>query len=195
MRLIIFSITLITTVIRVIPVQSSEMYVRNSLDDIRIKIDKLEKETTDLKIVYENILKDVNKLKKYNKNLSNELAIQYIGYINRYSKIYNIDRYVLMSIMIVESTCKANSVSHKNAIGLMQVRPSIWCKELKISKNELYNPETNIMAGSHVLRYYLDRYNNDLLKAITAYNTGSYKGYTKYTKKVLTTYFKIKQSP
>lgn len=192
MKLIILSITITLVFIVIIPVHSSEMYVRNSLRDIELDVIKLKKENRKLCITYENILKDVGKLKRYNNNLPNKLAIEYIGYLKRYSRIYNIDYYILMSVMIVESTCKTESVSHKNAVGLMQVRPSIWCKVLKISKSELRNPETNIMAGSYVLRYYLDRYDNNVLKAITAYNVGSYKKYTSYTQKVLKVYFNIK---
>lgn len=67
---------------------------------------------------------------------------------------------LLMSIIAVESSFNPNVVSHKGAIGLMQVMPTVWGDKLKEYKiitedADLYKINNNIMAGSYVLHTYL----------------------------------------
>lgn len=111
------------------------------------------------------------------------ISIKYpIGYnniIKRYSSEYNLDPYLVASIINVESRYDKQAISPKLARGLMQISPQTgeWAsKELNIedySEDELYDPETNIRIGS----WYLDRlgkeFKNDFDHILIAYNAGS----------------------
>lgn len=87
------------------------------------------------------------------------------------------------AIIRVESGGDPRAVSRKGAIGLMQVRWSVWGKELSKhnivrSRAELFDPNANVRAGKFVLAYYLRKHNGDVRKALTAYNGGG-RGYHK----------------
>lgn len=90
---------------------------------------------------------------------------------------YNIDEYVVFSIIKTESNFKADALSHKEAIGLMQLTMDTanWCAEKldmeKIDKVNLYKPEINIKLGVFYFNYLLEKY-NDFDTAIAAYNAG-----------------------
>lgn len=111
---------------------------------------------------------------------------------------------LLLAMISVESSFRKNRISRHGAIGLMQLLPGTakavankhgvpW-----VGVETLKNPEHNILLGAYYLRRLLDRFDNDLTMAITAYNAGPTrtmkyirKGrmYSQiYTKKVLKRY-------
>ena len=73
---------------------------------------------------------------------------------------YNpIDNALIRAIIKVESSGNSKAVSKEGAWGLMQVRHAVWEKELKKAgiirnKQELFNPEKNILAGKYILTKY-----------------------------------------
>ena len=76
----------------------------------------------------------------------------------------------LIRIMIAaESGGDARAVSPKGARGLMQLMPET-AAELGVT--DVFDPETNVEAGTRYLRLLLERYDNDLVKALAAYNAG-----------------------
>jgi len=78
---------------------------------------------------------------------------------------------IVESIASVESGFKTNAVSHKGAIGVMQLMPGT-AKQLGVDPNDV---EQNIQGGARLLRDLLIRYENDpdqLRKALAAYNAG-----------------------
>lgn len=100
---------------------------------------------------------------------------------------YNTENpYLTLAIICIESNFRPYVVSHKGAIGLMQIMPNIWVDELidnKIIKNsdDLYKIEENIKSGNYVLSHYLKNSNNNLELALLKYS-----GYNKvYYKKVI----------
>src|SRR5271154_6836318 len=86
-------------------------------------------------------------------------------------------RYVLPkafveSVAKVESAMKADAVSPKGAIGVMQLMPAT-ARSLTADPND---PEQNIDAGTRLLRELLLKYDGDVAKALAAYNAGPAAG-------------------
>ncbi len=73
------------------------------------------------------------------------------------------------SVAKVESALKTNAVSPKGAVGVMQLMPDT-ARALAADPND---PEQNIDAGTRLLRELLIKYDNDVVKALAAYNAGS----------------------
>lgn len=102
---------------------------------------------------------------------------KYRHIIEKKAKEYNIDKYLIASMIHIESRFKPNATSHKGAIGLMQLMPSTAkeiAKKKKIknySSDILYNPETNIDFGCYYLSRMLKRTKDPKL-ALMAYNAG-----------------------
>ena len=102
---------------------------------------------------------------------------EYLNIIGRECQKYNIDNYEILSLIKAESNFKADAVSSKNAVGLMQltINTAYWCgKQIgmdNIQINDLYVPEINIMLGVYYYSYLKERY-GDLDTTLAAYNAG-----------------------
>lgn len=60
--------------------------------------------------------------------------------------------------------------------------------------DDLFDPDTNVHYGTAYLRWQLDRYSEDVRKALSAYNAGTYTEVNKqYVDKVLEYYSRIKK--
>lgn len=111
------------------------------------------------------------------------LALRYpIGYesiIVKYSNEYNLDPYLVASIINVESKYDTYAISNKEAKGLMQISPQTgkWASEvLKIdnySEDDLFDPETNIKIGTWYLSVLIKEFDGNLDLVLAAYNAGS----------------------
>ncbi len=85
---------------------------------------------------------------------------------------------LVFAMIKVESDYREKVVSHKGAVGLMQVLPSTakWILEKEgYNPNEydLYIGKDNIFVGVLYLKYLNDRFDGDLQKIMAAYNGGS----------------------
>lgn len=90
-------------------------------------------------------------------------------YIN--IKSQSSDHPILISAIIqVESKGNPKAVSHRGAMGLMQIMPEI---AYKFEVKNPFNPDENIKAGKRLFREELQRFNGDVLLALAAYNAGS----------------------
>ena len=100
---------------------------------------------------------------------------KYEEHVFKYSKEYNIDPYLVFSIIKAESKFDPDAISHKDAKGLMQISPitQTWAqKELKLKDVDIYDPSTNIKIGCWYLnRLYIEFKDTNLV--IAAYNGGS----------------------
>ena len=85
------------------------------------------------------------------------------------AKKYNMDADLITSVIAVESNFDPKAVSRKNARGLMQLLPETAAK---LGVKNIDDPAENIDAGTHYLRFLLEKYNNDLSLALAAYNAG-----------------------
>jgi len=98
-----------------------------------------------------------------------EKYIEKYDYIfEKAGKKYGVDPALLKAIARVESNFNPWAISHKGAIGMMQIIPSTG-KILKVSN--LFSPVENIFAGARYLRKLIDMF-GDLKLALAAYNAG-----------------------
>lgn len=104
--------------------------------------------------------------------------IKYFDSIKKYSAKYNLDPSFVCAIIYTESKFNSNSVSHKNAIGLMQIKITTadWIAKKIEFKNynakKLFNPDINISFGCFYFKYLLDQFDNNYDFAFCAYNAG-----------------------
>ena len=95
----------------------------------------------------------------------------------------NLPPELVLSVIEVESAFDRYAVSRVGAQGLMQVMP-FWKDEIGRSDDNLTHTPTNLRYGCHILRFYLDREDQNLSRALAAYNGSS--GSLRYPNKVRT---------
>ena len=89
---------------------------------------------------------------------------------------------LILAVIEVESNFDRYAISVAGAIGLMQIMP-FWLDEIGRPDDNLLHIDTNLRYGCTILRYYLDKENGDLRRALGRYN-GSL-GKRKYPNKVI----------
>lgn len=94
---------------------------------------------------------------------------KYEEIINEASETYGVDKNIIKSVILAESSAKENAVSTANAKGLMQIIDST-AKYLGI--NNVWDPKENIMGGAKYLSELLRKYNGNLKFALAGYNAG-----------------------
>jgi soluble lytic murein transglycosylase-like protein len=118
------------------------------------------------------------------------------------AKRYNVDADLITSVIAVESNFDPKAVSRKNARGLMQLLPETAAR---LGVQNIFDPQENIDAGTRYLRDLLQKYNNDLVLTLAAYNAGPdkvqqygrvppYPETISYVRRVTHTYEKNKSS-
>ena len=103
--------------------------------------------------------------------------INYKEYVEKYSAEYEVDKYLVYSIIKAESNFKEESISNKGAKGLMQLMPSTAEEiakkiEIQLDENNILNPQININLGTKYISNLIKKYENIGL-ALAAYNAGS----------------------
>ncbi|NJD04690.1 MAG: lytic transglycosylase domain-containing protein [Ruminiclostridium sp.] len=105
--------------------------------------------------------------------------IKYREYVGAYSGKYNVDPFLVLAIIKVESKFDPDAVSPKNARGLMQIsqKTGEWgAKVLKLKGydfDSLFDPETNITIGCWYLKVLTEEFNGNTDLILAAYNGGS----------------------
>lgn len=103
--------------------------------------------------------------------------IDYWPLITKYSKLHDLDPYLVAALMAQESTFTAEIRSSANAHGLMQLIPSTartYAKKVGIrsfSTRMLNDPETNIRLGTEYFKDLLDEFGGAHY-ALAGYNAG-----------------------
>ena len=123
--------------------------------------------------------------------------------IDKYSRQYNIDPYLIVAVMEKESSFDHETISSAGALGLMQIMPST-AKELGVNPKRA---EENIEGGIRYLRQQLDKYEGryKVHYALASYNAGAgavrkyggiplYAETQNYVRKIVEKYNKLKQS-
>ena len=89
------------------------------------------------------------------------------------SERYSLPLSLLLAVSRGESNFNPRAKSDRNCHGLMQILWPQTAQHLGIYQLDvLYDPCTNILAGSRYLRELLDRYNGNLHLTLAAYNYG-----------------------
>jgi soluble lytic murein transglycosylase-like protein len=89
---------------------------------------------------------------------------------------------LILAVIEVESNFDRYAVSVAGALGLMQVMP-FWKDEIGRPEDNLIQVNTNLRYGCTILRFYYDKEDGDLRRALGRYN-GSL-GKRKYPNKVI----------
>ena len=80
-----------------------------------------------------------------------------------------LDPQLVLAVIYHESGFKKFAFSSATARGYMQVMP-FWVTLIGAPDQNLFNLRTNLRYGTVILRYYLDRENGDLYRALGRYN-------------------------
>ena len=103
--------------------------------------------------------------------------IKYSEYVEKYSKEFDVDKYLIYACIKAESNFNEKAESKKGAKGLMQLMDSTGQEIAKglnmtIDNDDLFEPEINIKLGTKYVSRMLQKYENIEL-ALAAYNAGS----------------------
>jgi soluble lytic murein transglycosylase-like protein len=128
---------------------------------------KLEPLTNQPKIEVQQNTQEISSVQPSNQSL-NRLS-EFDDIINHASETYGVDKNIIKSVILAESSAKENAVSTANAKGLMQIIDST-AKYLGI--NNVFDPKENIMGGAKYLSELLRKYNGNLKFALAGYNAG-----------------------
>ncbi len=121
----------------------------------------------------------------------------YDAIIERHADRYGVDPVLVRAVIQVESNFNPRCVSKKNAQGLMQLIPAT---AKRYGVHNSFDPDQNIRGGVHYLADLLRLFNNDLQRALAAYNAGEnavlryagippYKETTTYVTRAMTVYY------
>ncbi len=89
--------------------------------------------------------------------------------INAMGRKYNVDQYLIKSVIKAESNFNPDAVSLKNAQGMMQLIPST---SEDYGVDDPFNARQNIEGGVRFLKDLIEFFNSDLELVLAAYNAG-----------------------
>ena len=95
--------------------------------------------------------------------------IPYGTFISSAAEHHGVDADLIVSVITAESKFNPKAISRKNARGLMQLLPQT---ATRLGVKNIFDPQENIEAGTKYLRELLDRYDNNLILTLAAYNAG-----------------------
>ena len=105
------------------------------------------------------------------------LPLRHEDIIRQQARDKNLDASLIAAVIYAESKFR-DQTSPAGAKGLMQILPTtaqdIAKKSggISFSEKDLGTPQVNIAYGSYYLRYLLDRYGDNVVLAVAAYNAG-----------------------
>jgi soluble lytic murein transglycosylase-like protein len=112
----------------------------------------IQKEELDTLKIKENIYSVLR-----NKGVSLSQGLDIAEVTIRQSRKLNLSMSLILAVMKKESLFSPHALSSQNAMGLMQVHPITWQEyidklNLKVSAHAAFDPVTNIIVATHVLR-------------------------------------------
>ena len=123
--------------------------------------------------VYENNSNNFAKaVNAYKKASVESFPTKYDDIIKEAAEKYSLPENLIKAVIKQESNYVPNAVSHKGAVGLMQIMPQTGVGLGITDEEMLKDPYTNIMAGSKYLSQMLNRYDGRLDLSLSAYNAG-----------------------
>ena len=133
-------------------------------------------------VIYQKYIDDTRWLSRaLNPNKVDRVA-KLSGVFEKYSTRYEFDPLMMSAQGFQESGLDQSRVSHKGAIGVMQVLPST-AKDKNVNIKNIHKVDNNIHAGVKYMRFIKDRYfsdpeispDNQLYFTLAAYNAGPAK--------------------
>ena len=88
---------------------------------------------------------------------------------------FDVNPWMLATLIRIESSGRPSIVSHAGAIGLTQILPGTAeeiAGELHLTEYDLTDPATNVRMGAHYVSKLLARFDGDEGAALAAYNYG-----------------------
>ena len=98
-----------------------------------------------------------------------DLVGRYSDLIRKAAAKHGVDEKLIQHVVEAESNFDPKAVSHKNALGLMQLLPETAAR---YAVAHVFDPAENIDGGTHYLKDLLERYRGNLQFALAAYNAG-----------------------
>ena len=135
-------------------------------------------------------------------DMSPERFHRYDQFIVEASQLYRIPIPLIRAVISAESDYDPHVVSSADCKGLMQVHPDVYRDMGTVG--DIFDPRTNIMTGTRLLRWLANRTDGDLVLTIAGYHAGlgslAKYGYTvppyaytrQYLKMVLEKYYQYK---
>jgi soluble lytic murein transglycosylase len=119
-----------------------------------------------------------NILERYRPNTGNVSYMDFAYIIAKESFEKGLDPFLVLAVIKTESSFREYVVSHKGAIGLMQILPNTgqYVSDMQENINlksasQLFDPKTNVRIGISYLSYLVNKFNNQKY-ALIAYNMG-----------------------
>jgi soluble lytic murein transglycosylase-like protein len=147
--------------------------LRTRVDVQQDRIDRLRAETARLEtLVQVREFLDDNRIR-----LPRETVDRIAGSIHDAATRYEMEPAMILAVIRTESAFNVNALSHKGAVGLMQILPSTAqeiAEELRMDwrgEDLLRDPSANIVMGTYYLTKLLGQF-EDMATALTAYNHG-----------------------
>ncbi len=107
---------------------------------------------------------------KYNKPYIKSLLIE------NAEKSQYVSPALAIAVAKVESNFKADAISNKGAIGVMQIMPRTALLEYGVKRKKLFKPEINVKLGVKFLDSLIIKYKGNIGIALSHYNGGSAVG-------------------
>jgi soluble lytic murein transglycosylase-like protein len=89
--------------------------------------------------------------------------------VHHEATIADLEPELVLAVIETESNFDTYAVSVAGALGLMQIMP-FWIDEIGRPDDNLIHLETNLRYGCTILKFYLDKENGDLRRALGRYN-------------------------
>jgi hypothetical protein len=128
---------------------------------------------------------------------------RYDAHIREAALLYVLPQEFIRAVMRVESNFYPEAVSHKGAMGLMQLMPATAAS---MGVLDPFDVRQNILGGARFLRVLANNFGGDLVLTIAAYNAGEgavrkyggippYAETRRYVQRVLTHYYAFRAAP
>jgi len=118
----------------------------------------------------------------------------YQSIVENWAHCFSVDENIVRAIIWTESSGDPDAESKKHALGLMGVLYTT-AQQMGFTgqPDDLFDPDTNVHYGTKYLRWQLDRYEQNIQMALSAYEAGTYTPINQwYVDKVLGYYARLK---
>ncbi len=124
----------------------------------------------------------------------------YQGFVQAAAEHYQLPTALIWAVMKVESNFHPSVVSHKGAMGLMQLMPNTASD---MGVEDAFDPRQNILGGARLLRILANRFQGDLVLTLSGYHAGGgavssaggipYSQTAEYVRRVLNAYYRFQK--